>query len=1335
MKRPVRIALLSAASLAGLVIVIVIAAALIARSGWFHEQVRRRIVAEIERSTGGSVAIGSFSFDWRTLRAEVRDLVIRGTEPPGAAPLARIRSIVVGLRVISVLKRQVDLASLDVTEPSIHLIVKPDGTTNVPEPKVKREPPDRTAAEIILDLKIGRFAITGGAVHLEDSRTPLDARGEKLRVQFSYSAAGPRYDGTIRIEPLHLAFGKLDPFDAQIDLALAIQKNRLDASRLLVQIEGARVEASGSIEDFTTPRTTFRFHGSTDAARVARLFRSGLVRRGSVEFDGTASWSRATSYAVSAKLRGRALGIRYARYYVQDVAMSAAVDFDPRSLRLRSVEVSAPGGGFRGDASIEQFDRFQVEGELRNLAIPQLLATFAPSPQQRPWDGSVSGPVRLSGRIGSTAVIAETRLAITPGAGPVPLTGVIDARYDGRARTLALGRSHLAVGSTRLSLTGAAGSELRVHFESANLDDLLPAINAVSSTPLATMPVRLDNGNATFDGVVTGNLDSLAVNGKVAATGLVWNGQRADRLSTSVAATSALARFENLDLQITRPQAGSASVRGTGSIELVNWKPEPAGAVRANLNISTGRVELAEVKGSVQAATIIATVSGAIGNPAGQADVTLQRGSLYGEAFDRITSRVRYTGKQIELQDVEVAAAGARLNGSAVFDHPPNNFSTGRLHFTAATTQIEIQRLATVREYRAGLTGTLRADAKGEIDVDRSTVRPVSLAGTLTAQNLQLNTQPIGKLFLVATTVDRQLDIRLQSDFLNTELTGTGRWRIEPGYPGHAEVAFSRVSFASIRDWFAGAEAKPASAAPFDGTAEGTISVDGPAFDPLQWKAALHATRIELYPLQDGAPADRFAIRNQGPVDATLERSVVRIASARFAGPSTNLEASGSVNLQSQDLQKSILDVRLQGAADLRVLAMFDSDINSSGAVSINASARGAVRQPQLSGRLDLKGAGFFYGDFTTGLANGNGAILFSGRQANIQDLKGEVGGGKVSAGGFVGFGDELTYRLTLNASQVRVRYPEGVSTTADAALNLTGAARNSVLSGSVTILRTGFNPRTDLSSILAKTAEPVKTPSARTGFLGGIHLDVQIETSPTISFESPLAQDIQAEAELRLRGTPYNPVLLGRVVITQGELVFFGTKYTINQGSINFQNPVRIEPVLNLDLETKVRGIDVILTISGPINKLNLTHRADPPMEFSEMLALLATGRAPTSDPTIAARSAAQPDSFAQLGASAIVGQAIANPLSNRLQRFFGVSRLKIDPRFTGVESTPQARLTLEQQITRDLTFTYITNLTRSNPEVVRVEWSLSKQYSLLAIREENGVFGLDFLYKKSFK
>jgi translocation and assembly module TamB len=68
-------------------------------------------------------------------------------------------------------------------------------------------------------------------------------------------------------------------------------------------------------------------------------------------------------------------------------------------------------------------------------------------------------------------------------------------------------------------------------------------------------------------------------------------------------------------------------------------------------------------------------------------------------------------------------------------------------------------------------------------------------------------------------------------------------------------------------------------------------------------------------------------------------------------------------------------------------------------------------------------------------------------------------------------------------------------------------------------------------------------------------------------------------------------------------------------------------------------------------------------------------------------------------------------------------------------VTNTPEARVTLQQQITPDLTFTYITNLANAQEQTIQVQWDLTKAWSAIATREENGIFGIDFLYKRTFK
>jgi translocation and assembly module TamB len=118
-----------------------------------------------------------------------------------------------------------------------------------------------------------------------------------------------------------------------------------------------------------------------------------------------------------------------------------------------------------------------------------------------------------------------------------------------------------------------------------------------------------------------------------------------------------------------------------------------------------------------------------------------------------------------------------------------------------------------------------------------------------------------------------------------------------------------------------------------------------------------------------------------------------------------------------------------------------------------------------------------------------------------------------------------------------------------------------------------------------------------------------------------------------------------------------------------------------------------------------------------------------------LAIRDTGQQQSFQQLGASALLGQALANPVSGRLQRFFGVSRIKIDPQVIGVTGSPEARLTVEQQVTPDILFTYVSDVSNTSTQLIRVEWAFNRRWSAILTREENGYVAVDFAFKKHFK
>lgn len=1357
MTRRRRIALILVLAPGVLALALLATGLLVVRSGWFYEKVRSRIVETVETATGGRVELGGFHFDWRRLRVDVQSFTLHGSEPAGKPPLFHADTISVGLKIVSALRRDVDIQFLDVNAPHVYLIVYPDGRTNVPEPKVKG---NTNAADTILKLAIGRFSLARGVFEVESrGAVPFDARGRDLNARFAYEALGPRYRGTIAISPLELQIEDSDSVPVSVDLAVALERNRVAVSHARLATGATSVEVSGALDDFNQPRATFQYDTRLSILDLARIAHVPELRGGEAQVGGSGTWSGNGGVALTGNLRasgvefrdssihlryGRLEGAVTANEHGADVtgARIAATYFSSRGnapaegriadisvrdrrLELHGVALSAIGGGFRGEGLLRDWKLYTVTGDISGFDIRRIVGLYSPAPL--PWDGLASGPMRLDGNLRrKTDLRASGNFAITPAAGSAPVTGQVTAAYEARSQTIDLGRSVLNLPSSRAEFSGVYGRELRAHLESRDLNDLLPLLGQNANE----LPVKLQHGSAVFDGTVAGTLDTPNFAGRLTARSFTVDGRPIDSLEGDVTASPANAHLWN-----AIAARGNLRARFDAQVALDDWKATDASAVFGNVRLENAPIPdllaAADLKDVPATGTLsgAAQLTGTVGSPSIKGNLTALNGVFRGEPFDRFTTAFAYANDTVDVTGAQAVAGPKQAQLTASYRHRPDKFDTGRVRFQLSTNVMPLAGIATVQEARPGVKGTLQVAANGELDIGPQ-VRIAALHADINGRSLQLTGQPIGDLHLLATTEGGNLRTQLEATFANSGIRGDGSWRLEGDYPGSATITFSRLDFAQLRAWIAPAESGAADR--FTGFAEGQMRIEGPALKPDALKAELTLPKVEIGPTPAAGVPTRFALHNEGPIVAEIANSVLSIRSARFSGRGTDVTLGGRVQLGST---RRPLDLSVNGRVDLAVVQDLNPDFVGAGELDVNAAIAGAPDSPQVNGRMTVRNAALNIVDFPNGISNANGTVLFTGDRATIEKLAGETGGGSVELTGFLGFAtDDLVFQVQAAARQVRVRYPEGVSTVADANLRLAGSSQRSTLGGTITILRTGFNPQSDFSSLISRSAEPVRTPPARTGLLGGIHFDVQIETAPDIQFQSSLTQDIQVDANLHLRGTPTNPALLGRINITQGQLVFYGTRYSISQGSISFFNPLKVDPIFDIDLETKVRGIDVTLTVSGPLNKLNLTPRSDPPLQFNEILALLATGRTPTSDPTLLAQQATAPQNWQQAGASALLGQAIANPVAGRLQRFFGVSNLRIDPTLPGIESNPQARLTIEQQVTPDVTVTYVTNVTNSNPQVVRIEWAVSKQWSVVVLREENGVASLDFFYKKRF-
>jgi translocation and assembly module TamB len=295
--------------------------------------------------------------------------------------------------------------------------------------------------------------------------------------------------------------------------------------------------------------------------------------------------------------------------------------------------------------------------------------------------------------------------------------------------------------------------------------------------------------------------------------------------------------------------------------------------------------------------------------------------------------------------------------------------------------------------------------------------------------------------------------------------------------------------------------------------------------------------------------------------------------------------------------------------------------------------------------------------------------------------------------------------------------------------LQLAGTSDRAVLSGNLELKRLLFAEGSDITSFFSGGNSSGAGSSST--FMRNLTFDVEAHSSPGARIEWTSAQ-VEIDSDLHLRGTWDRPIILGHIHLLGGQMSFRGNNFTLTRGDINFANPFQLDPELNIEATSTISQYAVTINFSGRASKLSLSYRSDPPLPDTDIVALLALG---TTGQESALRTAGGSNGPSQ-GASALLSEAVSTGLGGRIEKLFGISHFRVDPFLAGTatESTASARVTIEQQVTPDLTVTYSSNAASDQQQLIQVEYHVKRDMSIIFLRDINGTYGLDVKFIKHF-
>jgi translocation and assembly module TamB len=1294
----------------------------------FQSWVRQRLVAQLERMTGGRVELREFHTVPLQFRVEIRGLTIHGLETVNDIPYAHVERVVAQIKLISVLEAEIGFSSLVLDRPVFHIVIYPDGTSNQPTPKAAKTS-TRTSVEQFLSLSIGRLEVRQGELLWNDHKTPLDFVANDVSVDMSYSLLHHRYDGNLLLGKISSTVENYRPVAWMAEAHFTLGEDGIEVSSLTASSGRSRVQASGRVLDFLQPRAEAKYDVTLDLAEAGGIVHKPEIRQGVLQATGEGSWSLAT-FSSTGKLEVKSLDWRERSVAIRAATLRSNYTIDSHRLTFSQVQGRLLGGEVSGDvevvnwlsppgtpakvsAAVEQ--KGTVRLRLRNLSAAEVAAALSSSsrPLQRMnLAGDASGTIEANwkGSVRNAETVFALDVVAPPHVAPaqLPLNARAHATYRAASEELEVTEFTLSTRTTQVHATGRLSSTaaLKLSVSTSDLGEWQPVLADVGYQE--PIPVLL-HGHAAFSGTATGKFSAIAFAGKL----------QSEDFDLVLPATSRTSKkdvhFDSLvaDLELSphaftvhhaRLHHGETTVTFDVDASLQQRQFADSSPFTAHVEVRGGEVDELQallgydfpVSGLVN---LSAQVQGTKAEPRGSGHIELSGAVIRGQAVQQFDSKFEFGHDGIALDDLHLMYHDARVTGAGAY-----NLATRAFRFNLDGSNFDLAGIPQLQTSRVSVEGRMDFTAKASGTLDEP-----AITANIRFRDLTVDHERAGDYTFDAVTQGSELRLTGHSQFSAASLDVDGNVHLRGDLPALVALHFSHLDVDPVLRTYLKGRLTGHSAA------DGELQLHGPLRKPRELE--ISGNLSDFF-----ADVENIKVRNNGPIRFAIFNQSLKLQQFRLIGDGTDLTVGGTVQLDG-DRQ---LDLRAQGHANLQLIQNYNPDFTTSGEVAVDLTVGGIASKPTMQGRLQVDGGSIAYSDLPSALSGINGSLVFNQDRLQIETLTAHVGGGLVTFGGYAtAYNRQLNFNLTLQTQDVRLRYPPGVSSMADAELRWAGTSAASVLSGDITITRLAVTPGSDFGASLASSAGTAVLPQANT-LLNRIRMDVHIVTTPELQIQTATMR-LSGDADLRLQGTAARPILLGRADVAEGEIRVNGTKYRMERGDITFTNPVKIAPALDLQASTRVRDYDITLNLNGSIDKLNLTYRSEPPLPVADIISLLALGQTQQQSAQ-SQQSGGSP--FAQQASSAILAQALNSAISTRSRSLFGISHIKIDPQGLNNETSPTTTspaVTIEQQVQDNLTVTYTTNVSQTSQQIIQVQYNLTRNVSLWGQRDYNGVVSFE--------
>lgn len=833
-------------------------------------------------------------------------------------------------------------------------------------------------------------------------------------------------------------------------------------------------------------------------------------------------------------------------------------------------------------------------------------------------------------------------------------------------------------------------------FDDDNLLDLSVDVTGADIPGLLNMSGAkgLADGHVT----VTGTLFSPKLDGEVKGHGLVWESLRLGDVNAGVSFEDGRVSWTGMTLKNNRSQ-----IQSQGSLLLLDMKTfsllsKPSGEISLK---STG-LELDDFYGGPSGhVTVDAHVKGRQGDLSGFIRARGDSLKIMDQPIDHVTVSSRLDADDLIVDQAVVSMAqneDIRLSGRLAL-------SDLGYELAASSDPISLKSFDVIGP-QSPCQGKVIVSLNGSGTLDNP-----GLTGKIHLRDVLVNRESLNGGELILTVADHVARV-------DGSLIGGIQGMIHlDTYDFTSQVQFDKTVL--------GPFFRMGGYTDLDGNLTGTVKAWGQLTEPDHIRAQASLTSMAVRNGQGELIRGKDARFDYG--DKTFS-----FPEARFV-----LLDQGALSIRGKGQMDGSLEILAHGSIPVGIADPFvDELVNITGTVEAWAKVTGTMASPSLSGELDINGVSFLIPEVMQQVHDLAGRVIVKPDQVIIENLTGGLDTGSFDIHGSLGL-DSFTpgaVNLFINGESLPFSLPDTMDVTVNTTMTFTGTPDNTQLEGTVMLIEGKYYKDVSMNLINMVTEktrksnpgmEPIDIP-----YLRGLALNVNLKHRNPFDVDNNIAY-LELKPDLKIYGTLSQPLVSGRAQVQEGDslITYQGKDFEVVKGVVDFLNPYKIEPTLDVECETKIRDWTITLTVAGTPENLKFTLTSSPSETDGDILSILLLGK------TTAELREGGGES--KVSAAKLLSNVLSQRLEKNIRDATGMDTVELEYTNANSETSENGvKVTIGKELSERLTLKY--GVETKSAETVQqaiAEYKFMENLMINAYQNTANEYGAELAYRLEFR